>query len=75
MKDRGFWLQAYNGGSSAFNRISRGSGVIENLSVSMSAASSPTSCESLQEKPSMTAHPDHSEAIRAGKRRASIARR
>jgi hypothetical protein len=35
MKDRGFWLQAYNGGSAAFDRISRGSGVIPNLSVSM----------------------------------------
>lgn len=34
-KDRGFWLQAFNGGSYAVNRIGRGSGFIENLSVSM----------------------------------------
>ncbi len=33
--DRGFWLQAYNGGSFAYNRVSRGSGLIENLSVSI----------------------------------------
>jgi hypothetical protein len=35
MKDRAFWLQAYNGGNYAYNRITRGSGMIENLSVSM----------------------------------------
>jgi Protein of unknown function (DUF3987)/Bifunctional DNA primase/polymerase, N-terminal/Primase C terminal 2 (PriCT-2) len=35
MADRGFWLQAYNGGTYSYNRVSRGSGVIENLSVSM----------------------------------------
>jgi hypothetical protein len=34
-KDRGFWLQSYNGGSYGYNRISRGAGVIDNLSVSM----------------------------------------
>jgi hypothetical protein len=34
-KDRGFWLQAYNGGSYGYNRVTRGSGLIENLSVSM----------------------------------------
>ena len=33
--DRGFWLQAYNGGSFAYNRVSRASGLIENLSVSI----------------------------------------
>jgi hypothetical protein len=33
--DRGFWLQTYNGGSFAYNRVSRGSGLIENLSVSI----------------------------------------
>ena len=32
-KDRGFWLQAFNGGSYAINRIGRGSSFIENLSV------------------------------------------
>ena len=33
--DRGFWLQAYNGGSYAYNRISRGAGLIENMSASL----------------------------------------
>jgi hypothetical protein len=33
--DRGFWLQAWTGGSSSFNRVSRGSGFIPNLSVSI----------------------------------------
>jgi hypothetical protein len=31
--DRGFWLQAWNGGSYAYNRVSRGAGLIDNLSV------------------------------------------
>jgi hypothetical protein len=34
-KDRGFWLQSFNGGSYSVNRIGRGSLVIPNLSVSM----------------------------------------
>jgi hypothetical protein len=34
-KDRGFWLQSFNGGEYVFNRISRGPIIIENLSVSM----------------------------------------
>jgi len=34
-KDRSFWLQAYNGGTYTFNRVTRGSGFIENLSVSL----------------------------------------
>ena len=34
-KDRGFWLQAWNGGSYAFNRVSRGAGMVGNLSVSV----------------------------------------
>ena len=34
-KDRGFWLQAWNGGSYAFNRVSRGAGMVGNLSVSL----------------------------------------
>lgn len=34
-KDRGFWLQSFNGGQYALNRIARGAGFIENLSVSM----------------------------------------
>ena len=34
-KDRGFWLQAWNGGSYAYNRIGRGGALIENLSVSV----------------------------------------
>jgi hypothetical protein len=31
--DRGFWLQAWNGGTYCYNRVSRGAGLIENLSV------------------------------------------
>jgi Protein of unknown function (DUF3987) len=34
-KDRGFWLQAFRGGSCAVNRIARGAFVIPNLSVSL----------------------------------------
>jgi hypothetical protein len=34
-KDRGFWLQAFNGGEYTINRIGRGAGVIPNLSVSV----------------------------------------
>src|SRR5262245_4638636 len=34
-KDRGFWLQAWNGGSYSVNRVNRGSFLIENLSVSV----------------------------------------
>jgi hypothetical protein len=34
-KDRGFWLQAFHGGPYAVNRISRGSFLIENLSISL----------------------------------------
>jgi hypothetical protein len=33
--DRGFWLQAYNGGPYTFDRVKRGSGRIEHLSVSV----------------------------------------
>jgi len=33
--DRSFWLQAYNGGAYTFDRIKRGSGRIEHLSVSV----------------------------------------
>ena len=32
-KDRGFWLTAFNGGAYAVDRVSRGSSLIENLSV------------------------------------------
>jgi hypothetical protein len=32
-KDRGFWLQSYNGGTYAINRIGRGHSLIENLSI------------------------------------------
>ncbi len=31
-KDRGFWLQSWNGGSSGWNRVGRGAGMIPNLS-------------------------------------------
>ena len=34
-KDRGFWMQAYNGGSYAINRITRGASIIPNLSISI----------------------------------------
>jgi Protein of unknown function (DUF3987)/RepB DNA-primase from phage plasmid len=34
-KDRGFWLQSYNGGPSTWNRIGRGVGFIPNLSISL----------------------------------------
>lgn len=34
-KDRGFWLQAYNGGPYALNRVGRGSAIIPNLSISL----------------------------------------
>ena len=34
-KDRGFWMQSFNGGSYAINRINRGAGIISNVSVSM----------------------------------------
>jgi hypothetical protein len=34
-KDRGFWLQAFNGGSYTVNRVGRGSVWIDNLSVSL----------------------------------------
>lgn len=34
-KDRGFWLQTFNGGQAAVNRVARGAFVIPNLSVSM----------------------------------------
>jgi hypothetical protein len=34
-KDRGFWLQSFNGGSYTVNRIGRGSSWVDNLSVSL----------------------------------------
>jgi hypothetical protein len=34
-KDRGFWLQSYNGGPYALNRVGRGAAIIPNLSVSL----------------------------------------
>lgn len=34
-KDRGFWLQSFNGGSYVVNRVGRGASMIDNLSVSM----------------------------------------
>jgi uncharacterized protein DUF3987/primase-like protein len=48
-KDRGFWLEAYNGGSHTINRIGRGSVVIENLSVSMLGGIQPESIRRLAE--------------------------
>jgi hypothetical protein len=34
-KDRAFWLQSFNGGEYVYNRVGRGSIIIENLSASM----------------------------------------
>jgi hypothetical protein len=34
-KDRGFWLQTWNGGPSGYNRVGRGVGAIPNMSTSM----------------------------------------
>lgn len=39
--DRSFWLQAYDGGEFAYDRIGRGSVVIENLSIGLIAAIQP----------------------------------
>ncbi len=35
MADRGFWLQAFNGGSYALNRVARGASLIPNLSINI----------------------------------------
>jgi hypothetical protein len=35
MADRGFWLQAFNGGPYALNRVARGAALIPNLSISI----------------------------------------
>ncbi len=35
MADRGFWLQAFNGGSYALNRVARGASLIPNLSINV----------------------------------------
>jgi hypothetical protein len=34
-KDRSFWLRAFDGGPYSFNRINRGSGLLENVSISL----------------------------------------
>ena len=34
-KDRGFWLQSWNGGPYGYNRVTRGEGIIPNLATSM----------------------------------------
>jgi hypothetical protein len=47
--DRGFWLQAYNGGTFAYSRISRGSSLIENLSVSILGGIQPEPMRSIVE--------------------------
>jgi hypothetical protein len=47
--DRGFWLQAYNGRSYSFNRVKRGSGLIEHLSVSVLGGIQPESMRKLVE--------------------------
>jgi hypothetical protein len=48
-KDRGFWLQSYNGGPYSVNRIGRGSVYIENLSVSILGGIQPEPIRKLAE--------------------------
>jgi hypothetical protein len=48
-KDRAFWLQAYNGGPYGYNRVTRGSGMIENLSVSVLGGIQPAPMRRLAE--------------------------
>ena len=48
--DRGFWLQSYNGGSYAIDRIGRGSKVIENLSACMIGGVQPEALRSIADK-------------------------
>ena len=47
--DRGFWLQAYNGDSYTFDRVKRGSGHIEHLSVSVLGGIQPDAMRKLTE--------------------------
>ena len=47
--DRGFWLQAYNGGTYTYDRIKRGSGYIEHLSVSVLGGIQPEAMRKLVE--------------------------
>jgi hypothetical protein len=43
-KDRAFWLQAYNGGSYALNRIGRGAALIRNNGISVLGGIQPRCC-------------------------------
>jgi hypothetical protein len=47
--DRGFWLQAYNGNAYSYNRVKRGSGLIEHLSVSVLGGIQPGAMRKLVE--------------------------
>jgi hypothetical protein len=47
--DRGFWLQAYNGHAYSFNRVKRGAGFIEHLSVSVLGGIQPEPMRKLTE--------------------------
>jgi hypothetical protein len=47
--DRGFWLQAYNGDAYTYDRIKRGSGYIEHLSVSVLGGIQPEAMRKLVE--------------------------
>jgi hypothetical protein len=47
--DRGFWLQAYNGDAYTYDRIKRGSGYIEHLSVSVLGGIQPEAMRKLAE--------------------------
>jgi uncharacterized protein DUF3987 len=50
MKDRGFWLSAYNGGSYTVDRISRGSTLIPNLSASILGGIQPDTIRQLADE-------------------------
>jgi DNA polymerase I-like protein with 3'-5' exonuclease and polymerase domains len=47
--DRGFWLQAWNGGGYAFDRVGRGSHVLENVSASILGGIQPEPLRELAE--------------------------
>src|SRR5262249_45586925 len=47
--DRGFWLQAYNGHAYSYNRVKRGSGFVEHLSVSVLGGIQPEAMRKLVE--------------------------
>jgi hypothetical protein len=48
--DRGFWLQAYNGGYYSYDRVKRGSHIIENLSVNVLGGIQPTRIQAVADE-------------------------